>query len=261
MPSEGIGFGRPEEHHRFVERHSHFFSQAQPRLDGVLRKVFERPFAPGAQHPVIVFLLDHLIVEDFMEILLLSGNGYGNAALRILRGMFERVVHARYLSRHPEELQAFLDYDYVHQMRGLRHGMPLPDDRRARVEQEYARVRGQFLDSKGKERRSWTRKNVRDMAGEVGLGELYLVNSYWPTLHAHTTVTTIKSRLQQADGKVTLIRGPQRAEADVALVGAHMLVVFMLEDHARHFGLGLGEDIAMLQTDFKACWNREPPGD
>jgi len=256
MTFDAIGI--PEEQRNCFERHPYFFMRAVPRLNDALVKVFGRPFAPGENHPVIIFLLDQFAVEDFMEILLLSGNGYGSAALRLLRGMFERVVHARYLSRHPEELQAFLDYDYVHQMRGLRHGVPLPDDQREEVERQYARVKEQFLDSRGGVRGSWTRMDLRTMAEQVGLGDFYVTHFYWPTLKAHTTVMALKVRLKDSEGKVTLIQGPQRSDADLALCGAHMLIAFMLEDHNDHFALALDEEIAVVKGDFTTCWDREP---
>ena len=57
----------------------------------------------------ILFHLDRLCAEDFSEILLLCGNGYGIGAEKVLRGMYERAVTATYLSQHPEEAANFLD--------------------------------------------------------------------------------------------------------------------------------------------------------
>ncbi len=50
-----------------------------------------------------------------MEILLLCGNGYGVGAMKILRGMYERLVTGRYLDAHPEETDTFFDFYHVSQ--------------------------------------------------------------------------------------------------------------------------------------------------
>ena len=50
-----------------------------------------------------------------MELLVLAGNGYGIGALKILRGMYERVVTAWYLHANPEETQDFMDFYWVAQ--------------------------------------------------------------------------------------------------------------------------------------------------
>lgn len=58
----------------------------------------------------VIFYFGRLCVEDFVEILLLCGNGYGFGATKILRGMFERVITARYLQSNPQFADDFLDY-------------------------------------------------------------------------------------------------------------------------------------------------------
>jgi hypothetical protein len=50
-----------------------------------------------------------------MEILLLCGNGYGVGTMKILRGMYELAVTARYLHAHPSEAKAFFDFHWVSQ--------------------------------------------------------------------------------------------------------------------------------------------------
>src|SRR5712691_8592680 len=254
------GIGLPEEQRDCIKRHSRFFSEAVPRLKGVLIKVFGRSIVPGEEVKALVFVLDRLAVEDFMEILLLAGNGYGNGALRLLRGMFERVVHARYFSRHPEDVRAFLDYDYVHQKKGLEHGIPLPHDQAEEVRKQYERVKAQSVDpNSSRVRGSWTQKDVLSMAREVGLADSYVTHFYWPTLQAHTTVMAIKSRLKESEGRLRFEQGQQRDEASVALCGAHMLVAFMLGDHNKYFALGLDGDLPSVLNDFKASWEEQPP--
>lgn len=52
-------------------------------------------------------------MEDFNEVLLLCGNGYGIGAEKLIRGMYERAVTLVYLHQHPEYADDFLDYHKV----------------------------------------------------------------------------------------------------------------------------------------------------
>jgi len=62
---------------------------------------------------VVIFFLGRLAAEDFGEIVLLCANGYGFGATKLLRGMYERVVTARYLRLRPDEAEAFLVWGVV----------------------------------------------------------------------------------------------------------------------------------------------------
>lgn len=50
---------------------------------------------------------------DGTSILLLGMNGYGFGAQKILRGMYERAVTAAFLHRHPDQVDAFLDFGHI----------------------------------------------------------------------------------------------------------------------------------------------------
>jgi hypothetical protein len=47
----------------------------------------------------VVFYLGRVAADDFSELLILSGNGYGIGALKVLRGMYERVVTAAFIMK------------------------------------------------------------------------------------------------------------------------------------------------------------------
>lgn len=50
----------------------------------------------------LVFFLGRIAAGDFGEIIVLSGSGRGIGAYKILRGMYELVVHAVYLNKNEE---------------------------------------------------------------------------------------------------------------------------------------------------------------
>src|SRR6266849_4455929 len=122
MAQAPITFGLPNEQADFVTRNAPFI-EVLPRLTQRINEILaQRTFArdPRAaaeseedwQRRVLaqrlVFFLGRLAVEDFMEILLLCGNGYGMAGLKLLRSMFEGVITGIYIARHHEEANAFV---------------------------------------------------------------------------------------------------------------------------------------------------------
>src|ERR1700722_1401564 len=102
LMSDISGFGSRDEAKEFIERHRLFFDRF-PNLKEALRVAFVREFATEANADKVVFYSGRLAVEDFNEMLVLSGNGYGAGALKLLRGMFERLVTAHYVHTHPTE--------------------------------------------------------------------------------------------------------------------------------------------------------------
>src|SRR5271169_6329192 len=55
---------------------------------------------------VIVYTLGRIAVDDFSELVILAGNGWGVGALKILRGMYERIVTTAYSAQTPEASRA-----------------------------------------------------------------------------------------------------------------------------------------------------------
>src|SRR6185437_9268064 len=53
-------------------------------------------------------------LKEFEEIVLLSGNGYGSGANKLLRALYERVITLSYLAKHRDKVQQFVDYSDVH---------------------------------------------------------------------------------------------------------------------------------------------------
>jgi hypothetical protein len=65
----------------------------------------------------IVFLLARAAFEDYCELWILAGNGYGIGTYKILRGLYEKVVTLGDLVRHPPDIQRSHDYAIVQQRR------------------------------------------------------------------------------------------------------------------------------------------------
>jgi hypothetical protein len=63
----------------------------------------------------LVYFFGRIVLEDFMEITLVCFHGYGVAASKLVRSMYEYAVTLRYLHEHPDEAESFLAYHLVQQ--------------------------------------------------------------------------------------------------------------------------------------------------
>src|SRR5262249_12889611 len=156
----------------------------------------------------VVFFLAHQAVDDFYDIVLLAAHGRGFGAMKLLRPLYERVVTALYLMRHPDEVQSFNEYADVHTRRLINHGKMIgvsptafmSAEQLAQVEATYKRVSPKFTETlcakcgTTRNQSSWTKKDLKTLADEVRLGHLYGGAFFWPTLHLHTTRVALESR-------------------------------------------------------------------
>jgi hypothetical protein len=269
-----LTIGKPDEWKDFEKRHRLFFER-YGHLRDALNIAFIRPLHGPNHRDLAVFYTGRLAVEDFQEILLLAGNGNGVGALKILRGMYERTVHGRYLSEAPEsEVENFYDWHWVqkHKLTGelkktmgedffeeLGHGENLED-----LEEKYQAVRERFLVkhcdhcSKQKLNHTWSGTSLLDMAVKAGHGirNLTFEAYYIPTEHIHSSVAAIEHRLTTDEtGAVTFKHDVQRAEADLALQYGHLLLLNVLD--LQHDYFKLAELTAPLKTcfaDYKEIW-------
>jgi len=126
-----IGVGSRESQAVFL-RENEEFTREYPRLHALCTQVFIRglplpdegeverlrmlpegdpaaiQFEDKLSAERITFFLGRMVVDDFGEILMLSGNGYGFGAYKIVRGMYERVVTAMYIAKDPAEARKFI---------------------------------------------------------------------------------------------------------------------------------------------------------
>ncbi len=254
-----LTFGIPEEQRDFERRHAQFLQAVVRSLMEAATKAFARKMESEHPHERLVFILGRHVPEDFNEIFLLAANGYGIGALKLLRPMFERVVTMMYLIRNPEKAQDFFDWVLVEKQRTLNHLKDEGDDPTnyltaeeiEQVKTEYERVKHKFP----KKARSWSSLNLKSMARQVGVGQMYLSLCHWPTLQVHTTLVGITARMEiTTEGGVGFKIGAQRKEADLSLLGAHFCLLTALDAHVAHFNLPI--DMTVLVDEYKKYWAR-----
>lgn len=142
--------GFPDEWKSFQQRQRPFLKRYH-NLAAAMDVAFIRRALLEAPIDKFVFQYGRLCCEDFHEISLACGNGYGIAALKLLRTFYEQAVELCYISEHPEELSAFWNYGYVAQHKILKpilstFGKNAVDSKLAEeVERKFNEVKEQFL--------------------------------------------------------------------------------------------------------------------
>ena len=281
-----VTFGVPSEQEDFARRNSKFLDvlpKLTHRINEILATRTVHPDPRTASEPEeawqsrlvaqrLVFFLGRLAAEDFMEILLQCANGYGVSGLKLLRPMFEGVITGLYIARHPDQAKVFMGYHTVHQRKFLKIAEAaridlsaiIPPAEQARIEAEYRDSRDAYRTMKCPECDavladvSWTKADPIAMARELGLQELAVQCYAYTTLHVHTTPTRLISRLEETEDVLRFKDGPQRAEADAALTGAHCCIAHVLESHNRFFNLRIAGLEAELAAAIGEAWGPDP---
>ena len=194
--------GHPDEWNDFHERNPRFLGQFKNLLKAK-RVAFDVVRENTILAQRTVYFLGLVIVEEFMEILTLCGNGYGVGAQKLIRGMFERAVTAHYLLKHPEQAQDFRDYgavaDYklLQSLRSSGRDSTIPEERQAEIAQKYESVKDRFLITSCEEcgttrvNHTWNKKDVVSMARESeGLRALLPHAYHIPTGQFHSTMSS-----------------------------------------------------------------------
>lgn len=271
MSSNLPTIGSPSEWQAFWNRHP-LWPEKFKFLHSTLEKVFMREMASEGPTDRVLFFIGRLCVEDFNEVFLFSGNGYGFGALKILRGLYERAVTLAYIAKHPEQADMFLEYHHIHQGKMLRHAMPLlakasgqiPSEELRSAEALYNTYKGKFREPLCKKcntyrtRFSWSSLDLVSMARDVDMEGLYFAAYYVPTLQSHATTSAIINRLEiKKDGHLSFDPEPQREWSDRALVAAHNVIIHVLLTQNTYFNLVLDDEIQQRMNDFSDIWRRK----
>ena len=94
-----------------AEQFPRFITAFGPLHEAIV-KVFACNLTEDASRvDIVVYGLGRLCLEDFAEILFLAEHDYGYAAIKLLRGLYERVVVNETIVENPEvEAARFFDY-------------------------------------------------------------------------------------------------------------------------------------------------------
>lgn len=292
-----IAVGNVASQQTFIHDHGAFLLE-YPNIHSLLTRVFIRPLPqPPANEleklehlpdsdPVVVafenkvmadrlvFYLGRIAADDFGELLTLSGNGYGIGALKIVRGMYERIVTAAYIAKYPAEARVFIEDDVIKKWTLWREFLAvMPELKTQHTEEE---IRGLEAQSKAvrakrkeevcpkcrqpKTQEAWTRVTVADMAKKADpqLAGIYASCYLEGTFHSHPTAYSLGRRLRETEEGGYTFRETTPKEAGMAVILGHNLILRLLMLENEYFNLGLKEDIEERLKVFAQIWGKKP---
>lgn len=251
----------------FNHRHPHWPEVLQ-RLHHAITLAFTRTQTMSTAVEKIAYFYGRLVAEDFMEVFLVAANGYGIAAQKLLRSMYEHTINLRYLHDHPDEVQDFIDYDAVQQFKLIQPIFEifgtdaLPAETVAEVKRKYEEVKDKFMimDCKvcktERVNHSWNKLHFAAMAKKAGKIGSLIVNGYFiPLRHAHATFKAIEERMERTDAGLGFQPETDSTVADGALMLAHNCLLVALEVQNERFTIdGLDAAIKTSARDWALVW-------
>ena len=252
-----------------------------PALASLMGKEFQSKLDTQSitQEQIGVFGLGRLAVEDFLEIVFLAEHGFGTAALKLLRGLYERAITAEYISNNRDEAQRFFDFYLIqsHKLRSRNAQVYKDSDLAAPSEglSEYNRVKSQFAIEEcptcGQPRQhGFSKKSLEGIAHEVGevwkkrdnrptkdpnqFARAYLIGAAIPNIHIHASIHSFLSRCTWDGQGHIYFEENQGLETRLALSHAHAMMTLVLDTQNRYFGLGLDSEIEQICREFDAAW-------
>ena len=267
-----VRFGNREEWGAFANRLPRFLERFD-RLRNALEATFSRSLGDASRDEVVLFLSGYRCAEDFLEVLLLCGNGEGYAAQKLLRTMFEHVVTLKHLHEHRDQIDAYFNYRHVtmfkqaqavHKFRGE---FGISAEQLADVTARYEAVKHNYRNrtcpkcGHAEMAPAWSPVPLPDMADGVGLGNFVPAAYYEPLLEAHPTISGLGGRIDmerfENDGQIVWGSRVNRLLADRVLLTAHALLLVVFDVQKQCFSLP-DAPFESLADDWMYIWNATP---
>jgi len=272
-PNNFTFYGFPDECRNFDERHP-LWNEMMGNLVRELNLAFTRVEVMKGSADKFVYFFGRIILEDFMEVALVCYHGYGVAASKLVRSMYEFTVTLRYLHEHPDEADTFLAYHLVQQDQLTSRLIEtfgesiLPAELMAEIKRKAAEVKEDFMipvcDHPGSKMRlnhTWNKLDFVAMAKKAGeIGRLIVPGYYFPLRHAHPTFGGLTDRLEIVNEQMSLKGDAQPEIADRSLMTAQNCILDALKVQSEHFKIeGLEDAIQVCYRDFVRVWSPDSP--
>lgn len=209
----------------------------------------------------VVFPLGVASRDLFEEIHFLVHHGLGNAALRASRTLYECVVFASYISKHPESWESYVDTMYAQWANVLRN---VPDAVRTLPEMHnelVARVPryavGKFAPLE------WNDEgNTYKMASDIGMPDDFHSLAFgYTSMFVHPSAVFFLRRLSQPSPGGPMIIGTTHDDREwrMAMQIAHDLIINSIRLRLKYSqSSALRESLERCETDFLNIWGYKP---
>ncbi len=266
-------FGETKELNSFLDRNPYFYS-AFEQLTLIINKCFSRE--PGFRNRLehVGFMLGEACRDDFLEILQLASQGYGNGASKLLRGLYEHAVTLTYIVKFPEKAERFVRYAAIQEYKAMNAALQVsseenfdavmkPRTTAAQIRELYEKIKPEFQTTacrkcKSKQTAfSWD-IDLTSMVRKVGdpFGTYYLGAYSIPNLDIHATLASIA----KGDDDETPIQRTdrERAKADFVLYTAMLLTIPVLRCESDLFNLGFEAELSACEIAILSAWQSRP---
>jgi Family of unknown function (DUF5677) len=252
-------FGETRESEAFFDRNPKFMA-AFERLMHLANVCFGRERKPRNRVEDVCFGLGHACRQDFLEVVFLGVNGYGAAASKIIRGLYERAVALEYIAKNPAKAERFVRYAAVQEHRLLESALKVVMEKdfdefvgkpntAGEIRERYRQVKSEFETALCKEcgttrvQATWD-LDVAAMVHKLGgwYQGFYLPNYSIPTLAIHATLASAASTLREGTKEA-------RQEADLQVLCASHLMILVIRSQNALFSLNLDSEIDLCEKD------------
>lgn len=253
-------------------------------LHSAIKQTFDCGIDMGvaSKADIAIYGLGRLCLEDFIEIVFLVEHDYGYAALKLLRGLYERAVTNEAIVENPAvEAPRFVNYFAISERKFTRPAMnvyknwgedPVVVQTQANMGDSFERLKGDYKYEPCTEcgrapQMAWTHLDLASLAESLGkatddpelkhlgqqLRDTYLLCAMVPNDYIHASIVPIFRRLSEV---------PEHLfdAGAYALSNAHVLILLALDTQNRYFKLNLESTLERLHRDRDIAWPKPVSG-
>jgi Family of unknown function (DUF5677) len=256
-----VGFGFQDFWEHAYKEHEEFL-QRVIGLQNALSVLTGRAYQDVTPCQKIILNLAILVGTGMVEVITLVGNGMGQGAMKIVRGLMENAINAEYLRLFPVECNNYLDWHWVEQHKLLTSMRDraaevlaeVPAHAQATIEQNFKKVRPRFLDKRRNLRDSWCSLNLADRAAKTGFELSYRVVIPQANQILHGTIGGLNKHFDLTQDKYRIAFPPSDDWGKNALVAAHESTLKVVGTLSKAFGVEPEPSFQSLVEDYDAIW-------
>ena len=193
-------------------------------------------------------------LHKLKSITVLISNGYSSDAWQIFRPLIESVLDFDYILRNPQKLDLYFQYSIyldVERIKRIQSVKPLIGDNLVQFEKmkgEWEKHKSLFT-HKGKVRRSWRDKPLKDIAQEIKMGDIYSLGYKNANDYSHGNSNLIQPFVKGKNSKGLMLKaGSTFEKREILIIFPSTLVLMfqMIMRANKFFELGLNDEVKRL---------------